>query len=62
MPMDRGDSVVYADRIRIVVGIKITFLSHLKISADSAFLQGLYILHILTHYHMITYRQQSKIY
>ena len=40
MPMDRGDSVVYADRIRIAVGIKIIFVSHLKISADSAFLQG----------------------
>ena len=61
MPMDRGDSVVYADRIRIDIGFKITFLSHLKICADSAFLQGLYILHILIHYHMIKYRQQSKI-
>ena len=60
--MDRGDSVVHAKKIRIVVGFKITFLSHLKIFADSAFLQGLYILHILTHYDMIKYRQQSKIY
>ena len=60
MPMDRGDSVVYADRIRIVVGIKITFLSHLKICEDSAFLQG----HptYFNPYHMIKYRQQSKIY
>ena len=52
MPIDRGDSVVYADGIRIVIGFNITYLSHLKI----------YILHILTQYHMIKYRQQSKIY
>ena len=37
--MDRGDSVVYADMIRIDVGFKITFLSHLKFYADSAFFQ-----------------------